>query len=226
MSRRHFLRLAVGALALAGCQDQKASIGPEGDLAILDNLPLPLSATSWPEDWLIDGPASGLSRAFFQGLPALRVENGPTGFAAVRRTRALLLATPYLSWSWNAEAHDLQGHAVHLLIGFKGGRNGGSGRGGLPDHDRLLAIAWGGSALQRGALFLDGGTGEPARYTARGGRENTGTWLRENLDLQDFYRRAWPNDDRGAVRIAFIGVAAAAGQPPSAIRYSGILLSR
>lgn len=240
MRRRLFLGWALGAAALAaaGCQSPQAAVSPEGEIAILDNLTMPLAPGSLPEDWVVDGPRDllqgRLSRSFLDGYPALRVESGPTGFAAVRRTRAILLATPYLTWAWNAEPHGPKGHAAYLLVGFKGGRGDGRSLGGLwpggdlPEHDRLLAIAWGGSALQRGALHLahEGQTGEPARYTARGGRENAGIWFREAVDLQDLYGRAWPGDDRNAVRIVFVGVAAAAGQLAAAMNFSGIMLAR
>ena len=64
-----------------------------------------------------------------------------------------------------------------------------------------------------------------ARYTARGGRENAGSWVFETVDLSDIYRRTWPGDDAGNVRITFIGIAAA-GKTPSAAYISGLRLSR
>ena len=54
-----------------------------------------------------------------------------------------------------------------------------------------------------------------SRYTARGGRENTGSWWLETVELSDIYRRAYPDDAAGLSRITFIRIAAAAGKPPS-----------
>ncbi|MEO5337279.1 MAG: hypothetical protein H7841_10350 [Magnetospirillum sp. WYHS-4] len=224
--------IATAVLALAGaCQTERMAVGPEGSISILGTDPWDVLAAPG-ESWRRQGPtAKGVSRSDFDGFSALRVTNGDDGFAIVRPIKAILPASPYLTWAWNAEPHGLQGHAVHLLVGFRGGRNGGSLRGGpwsggdLPDHDRLLVISWGGSALQRGSLQVAERDGS-ARYTARGGREQAGIWWRETVDLQVLHARAWPGDDRNDVHVAFIGFGAAEGQPAGSVRFSGIGLSR
>ncbi|MBL4691274.1 MAG: hypothetical protein JKY68_07420, partial [Rhodospirillales bacterium] len=83
--------------------------------------------------------------------------------------------------------------------------------------------------LQRGSITLPQSTRgrrAAARYTARGGQENTGAWWFETVDLSDIYRRTWPNDDTGRVQITFIGIAAAAGRTPTTGYVSGLRLSR
>jgi len=64
-------------------------------------------------------------------------------------------------------------------VGFEGGQ-GANGEadplgGGLPSHDRALALVWGDTMLRRGSLSLPP-TERPTEaplYTVRGGRENT-----------------------------------------------------
>lgn len=99
----------------------------------------------------------------------------------------------------------------------------------LPPHDRAIVILWGDSALQRGSIAkpetIDSKQ-TAARYTARGGSENTGSWWFETIDLSDIYRRTWPQDKIENARIIFIGIAAAGGKAPSPAYISGLRLSR
>jgi hypothetical protein len=221
---------AVLALAvlLAACQVERAMVGPEGELTILDAAE-PQAWHGPPPGWVGEGPDSalghGLAAVRLGGVPALRIANGPEGFAAVRPTAAILQATPYLTWTWNVEPHGMQGHAVSLVVGFRGGGGRSIPAGNLPDHDRLLVLAWGGSALQRGGFQSIGGDGS-ARYVARGGRENADRWIDEAVDLSALYAQAWPRDDRNGVTVSFVGVAAAGGQPAGAIHVSRIALTR
>jgi hypothetical protein len=192
-----------------------------------------------PADWVIDGAIGRgqLTVVERDGVPALMVVNGQHNFIAVKPSFASLLATPYLSWAWNMEPQQSEVHPVRLVIGFYGGdprsrpwqeRPAADGRA-LPPHDRALLVVWGESALQRGAIVASDPTRlpqPPARYTARGGRENARTWWLETVDLSDVYRRAWPDDDAARVQVTFIGVAAMAGRPVSPGYVSGIRLSR
>ena len=91
-----------------------------------------------------------------------------------------------------------------------------------------MVIIWGESALQRGSITKPKRTKKKqaaSRYTARGGRENTGSWWLETVDLSDIYRRIWPDDSFDRTRITFIGIAAA-GKEPSPAYISGLRLSR
>ena len=84
------------------------------------------------------------------------------------------------------------------------------------------------SALQRGSITLPKsarGRQAAARYTARGGQENTGSWWFETIDMSDIYRRSWSNDDAARVQITLIGIAAA-GKTPTTGYVSGLRLSR
>lgn len=188
-----------------------------------------------PKDWIIstdnsDGRAS-LTTVTFQGLPALELKSSNTATIAVRRVDAMLLATPFLSWQWNLSDHGPGIHPVRIVVGFSGGVPEGEDAtqlgGGLPTHDRALALVWGDTMLKRGSLSLPPAEHptEAPLYTVRGGRENTRRWWPEAVDLSQFYAKAWPSDDRRQVRITFIGIAAAPKMPPVHGRVSSILLS-
>jgi hypothetical protein len=203
--------------------------------------PIPaLEPSALPPDWVTEGTVvhGQLAVVDRDGIPALMVVNGGHNFIAAKPTRASLLATPYLSWSWNMEMRHSGTHPVRLVVGFRGGNRRSpawsssppaSTDHALPAHDRAIVIAWGDSALQRGAIVTPDPTKlpqAPARYTARGGRENAGSWWLETVDLSDIYRRSWPEDDAASAQITFIGIASSAGDPPSPAFLSGIRLSR
>lgn len=213
--------------------------GPEGRLSIMSN-GLSFDLKSPPKDWMIaTGDENTTAKSIFSplssvrrnGVPALEIRSGPTKSIAVRRVSAMLMATPYLSWSWNLSDHGPGIHPVRMVIGFQGGApQGTSNKGqknGLPDHDRALALVWGDTALRRGNLSVPppGRPREAAVYTVRGGRENTRKWWRDTVDLSELYKKAWPNDKRRPVRITFIGMAAAPRMPAVRGRISGVELS-
>ncbi len=240
MTARAGFPAAVGAALLfvvAACVVPRASVGPGGRLEVLGPVPgfLPL-----PADWVIEGPegaaAERLSVVDKAGVRALRVVAGAEGFVIARRVRAGLLATPYLSWSWNMEARGTGVHPVRLLVGFHGGDPESPSWGAqpfvwagsaLPPHDRTLTLAWGHSARHQGTLTRPRAKGRaPSRYTVRGGAGNAGAWWSETVDLAELYARAWPGDDRRRVRVMFIGIAAAASRPAATAHLSRIVLSR
>lgn len=202
--------------------------------------PIPaFEPSALPADWVTAGAVGRgqLQVVERDGIPALMVVNGGGEFVAAKPTGAFLLATPYLSWAWNMEMTETGPHPVRLIVGLEGGirqrrtptKPAPAAAPALPGHDRTIVIAWGESALRRGAIVKPpGGAGPspPSQYTARGGHENAGAWWLETVDLSDIYRRSWPGDDAANARITFIGVAASAGRPPSPAYLSGIRLSR
>ncbi|MEE8352169.1 MAG: hypothetical protein V3R37_08285 [Rhodospirillales bacterium] len=236
-----FVAMALCANLLGACAKPRpgADVTPSGRMDILGPLP-DSNPGPLPGDWVTEGkPADGqLAVVELSAIPALRIINGPTSFASVKPTRASMLATPYLSWSWNMTPQEVGDHPVKIVVGFHGGvaKNPGwqtapKGKSGklLPPHDRAVVLLWGLSALQRGAITTPPSKGKiqaPARYIARGGSENTRTWWLETVDLSDIYRRAWPDDKTEDVRIVFIGIAAAAGPPPSPGHIADLWLSR
>lgn len=233
--------LLMGGLAGCAVVEQASVVAPEGMLQVLGPFP-GFSPVDLPGDWAIE-KAGNLDESQLQvvdllGVPALKVINGEDSFVVVRRTRAMMLATPYLSWSWNIDPPSAPGyHPVRLVIGFYGGDPASLSRGGqplawlgsaLPPHDRALSLTWGESALQRGTLSPPQNADRRAapRYIVRGGRENSGSWWLETVDLADLYQRSWPMDDAVKAQIVFIGIAAAGGRPPAPLNVSGIVLSR
>lgn len=229
--------LALVALSVA-CAPPPAPDAPSGTMDVLGPVPA-FEPNALPLDWVSIGKIGEgqLSVVVRDGVPAQKVINGEQSFIAVKPARASLLATPYLSWAWNMDPQDKGLHPVRLAIGFLGGPPVTRSLGGilaedgsgLPPHDRAIAIVWGLSALQRGAIEIPktmGNRQAAARYTARGGRENTGSWWFETVDLSDIYRRAWPGDDAAQVRITFIGIAAAPARKPATAYISGLRLSR
>ncbi len=224
---------------LDGCTSPSATVQPGSVLNVLGPDPR-FSTDALPSDWVVIGAAgpNQLSVARSGGVPSLRIASGAEDLFVVRRTEALMLATPYLSWAWNMAPYENSFHPIHLVVGFRDGRSTPStwqrlssltAKGKLPIHDRALRIAWAGSALRRGVLSrlaVDGDETEIVRYTVRGGRENTGSWWLETVDLSRIYADAWPGNGFEHVRIAFIGIAAAGGPFTSSALVSGIRLSR
>lgn len=212
--------LVLAAPALVACALPRVEVDVAGQIQVLDPPPL-LGTGGIGDDWVIEGPSMGLSGAVVAGVPAIRMAAGQTGFAFVRRTRALLLATPFLSWSWRLDGTGGRLHPVRVHVGFHGGDPASGSPGGtpfawlgtaLPPHDRLLAVGWGDSALRRGSFDVAGGDGRAvARYTVRGGRENLGRWWQESVDLSALYERAWPGDRMERVTVVFIGFDVAGG---------------
>ena len=219
----------------------QASVAPEGLLQVLGPFP-GFSPVELPGDWAIekDGELdeNQLQIMDMQGVPSLKVTNGSDSFVVVRRTQAMMLATPFLSWSWNIEPPSTTGfHPMRLIVGFKETDPETGGwvsqpyslfGSGLPPHDRAISLTWGESALQRGTLSppLDQDGRTAPRYTVRGGRENAGSWWQETVDLSELYTRTWPNADASGIQVVFIGIAAAGGRPAAEAFVSGIVLSR
>lgn len=241
-SRRSLLVvLGVASLAtyLVACAEPPASRPPSGSMDVLGPIPA-FEPSALPGDWITEGTVGPgqLAVVVRDGIPALMAVNGGHNFVAAKPTRASLLATPYLSWAWNMEMRDSGTHPVRLVVGFVGGNRQNPARSSpspesaaptLPIHDRAIIIAWGDSALERGAIVKPDTTKvpqPPALYTARGGRENAGSWWLETVDLSDIYRRSWPDDDAANARITFIGIASSTGKQPSPAYLSGIRLSR
>ena len=238
---KHLNRLfACGLIyGLSACTPPEILSVP-GDSANILSLPAGFNINELPSGWVLYGNAGTVqvSPSNVDPLHELSVTSSDKGFALMRMTDAVLLATPYLHWRWNLAPGDWAYHPVRLLIGFSGGKPvqpESKGFAGLFStqkpafKDRGLSIVWGPSALMRGTLSYFGNsqnTLNEARYTIRGGQENTGIWKSETLDLSHLYARAWPNDDISKVKITSIGLGVAKSQPPYSALIGDIRLSR
>ena len=243
LSLRNFRGLVLtGILAslLTACAPPLAKVEPEGRLDVLGPFP-GFAEKDLPDDWVFAGPSKSrtyLTSIVLEGVPALRIENDPDGYSAVLRTQAMMLATPFLSWAWNMETVEGGDHPTRLVVGFLDedpeattwqSRTLGWLGQDLPPHKRAISIAWGESALERGNFTIPATVGDnlaAPRYVARGGRENTGQWWLETIDLAELYARAWPGEKMSHIRISFIGIATEPGREATLAHISGVRLDR
>ena len=210
---------------LLGCAIPRAEVSPKGALEIFGPGSLDGSA-KLKSDWVYEGPddqrnfASRVSLRRTAGQASLTLKAGAQSFVLVRRTKARLLATPFISWSWRMTAERHAAGAIRLIVGFHGGDPKSRSWGGqpfmwlgtrLPPHDRVIAIAWGEGALERGNLYTDR---KVPRYIARGGSRQLGKWWPENLDLAEICRKVWPQDQIEDAEIMFIGFAVVKSPDP------------
>lgn len=230
------LALALTLLA-AGCTIPEAKVGFDGTLEVFGpDATFPEGAI--PDDWAADGISTGrLAHDFVRvaterSTPVLTLTPADRAYILARRTNAYLLASPFLRWSWNMAPIGRNEHPTRLAVGFYGGAPESVSRGGrpfvylgnpLPPYDRVLALVWGASALERGFTDTKQRT---VRYVVRGGGENAGRWWTDTVDLSQLYRRAWPKDDPTRARIAFIGFAVSAGDAAQRAKFADIVLSR
>ncbi len=226
---------------LTGCAVPRAEISPEGRLEIFGGGTLGASS-KLSRDWVIEGEGNvdkfkrQISLERDKGAPTgkanLILKSGTKSFLLVRRTKARLLATPFITWSWRMTAKRLAASSIHLVVGFHGGNPKSQSWGAqpfvwfgtrLPPHDRVIAIQWGEQALERGNLYTDH---KVPRYIARGGSRQLGRWWPENLDLAAIYRQVWPKDKIGDTKIMFIGFAVVKSPNPIEGSFRGISLYR
>ena len=231
----------VLSLFLFGCSVKEAYITPEGLLSVLGPSPN-FTPENLPKDWIIKTNGK-LNKSQIQivtknGKRSLKVTSAKDDFIIVRRTNAMMLATPFLSWSWLIEQALSSGyHPLRIIIGFYGGDPKSRVDGNktfkwlsnsLPRHDRMISFTWGKSALQRGSLMTQSraSTSLAPSYTVRGGRENVGSWWLETVDVSSLYHQIWPKDNRASTRIVFIGIGAIAEPFLATAQFSDIKLSR
>jgi len=229
---------AALALMLGACTVPQAEVNPEGTLDVFGRATLTADGRL-PADWVIDAeadndvaPAGSIAVNQQTTGATLTLHTAPQRFILARRTKATLLATPYLGWSWRMRAMPGREHDVRLIVGFHGGNPESRSWGGepfaylglkLPPFDRVIALVWGRSALERGSLALQGGIPE---YVARGGQEHMDTWWSDNIDLAALYRKAWPDDRIERARIMFVGFAVAEGSGETEASFGDIVLYR
>jgi len=218
-------------IGLAACQSRQAQPDFTGRLDILGPKP-GFNPASLPADWITGGitDSNHLSVVTEQGVPAVKISSSPGYTLIARRISANLLATPYLSWSWNISPYTHDPYPVRLIIGL--GKNPSASslfhNNTLPAHDRLITLGWGRSALQRGTLKTANAAPDKlktANYIVRGGDENTATWWFETVDLSEIYAKTWPGEDMKDVKIVFVGMASTASKNTAQALISGLRLS-
>jgi len=223
-------RLAVAAsmlcmLILAGCSAPRDAMPLGGALNVLGPDQAFIEAVSvgeLPPGWEISGdmPDAALSIRSVDGYRAVAVTPGATPFALLRRTQASLLATPFLSWAWHAEAPAGGAHPVRIIVGLTD-RSAKPERawwqlGGGDGMTRVIQLVWNETALGRGTVIgprIEKGRPQSARYIARGGPEQAGRWWTDAVDLSLIHRQVWPNDNPATTDVRFIGIAVQAARP-------------
>ena len=219
LSIRKLLLLLSLMLATTSCMKHQAVSGPEGLLSILD------PNTSLDNSWVIENAPSnrfGIDKMF--GKDALFLINGEDSYKIIRRTKASLLSTPYLTWEWYLRPFLGQNHPLRIVIGFHSGNPKSLNWGNdLPFHNRLLSIGWSGSASLKDQLITKQAA---AHYVIHGGVEELDRWRAEIVDLTSLYARAWAGDEQTRVQIAFIGLLVDGGQPATRGHVARLWLAR
>ena len=229
--------VAALAFLLCGCVVPQAEVNPEGTLEVFSAASL-APGPKLPSDWVVDSKGDG-----DVAPDAINIENRVNGailtlhttrqrFVLARRTKATLLATPYIGWSWRMTASTGHESDIRMIVAFHGGNPESRSWGGepfaylgsaLPPFDRAIAILWGRSALERGSLSTSSTIPE---YVARGGPEHEETWWSDNLDLAALYRKSWPDDRIERARIMFVGFAVAEGSGEARASFGDIVVYR
>lgn len=225
------------ALILVGCTVPRADISPEGYLEVFGPSTT-FKKINLPPVWFVDGmeKADFISNEFnvetIGGSPALNLSASRQSYIFAKRTKASLLATPFLSWSWNVPSFRGEIYPIRLLIGFYGGdpKSGSWGSQPLvytgkiaPAYDRAISIIWHRNALLRGTIDR---SSKLPKYIARGGIENTDKWHTENVDLAALYKRIWPNDEHHKIQIMFAGFATTPTNSPSSAAFADFVLAK
>ena len=229
----------AAALTATACQSPPDVAPTGGNLSVLGpshEFQRALATGHLPPDWQIVGdvPPGAISINEVDGSLGLRIDGGGTSYAILRRTRASLLATPFLSWAWRATPPKRGEHPVRIYVGLRNRpaqtkqpwwQLGGNER----PADRIITIDWAETALARGTIISptrDEDGLSRVRYIARGGQEQGGRWWFDTIDLSQIHHQVWPNDDPAKMDVTLIGFAVAQASLPSTMYLASIALAR
>jgi hypothetical protein len=185
--------VAVAALVLAGCGDQRSNVlvaggGPE--IAVMDfSAPFALDPppAGWRHRTFWTRSPMAMSFATRDGIPALRLATDDSASMLFRHVDIALQAYPILAWRWyieqpikspideRTEAGD--DHPARLFLTFESA--GGD--------TRSMEIIWGNRLHAGDFKFI----GDFPHYVANGGDQHVGQWYDEEVDLRDLYREIW-----------------------------------
>lgn len=235
----HALLVAALPVLVAACAKAPPAVPIGAGLTILAPdiaFERSLKAGTLPEDWVVvsDVPKGALSIAVVNGTAALKVDGGSHPFAAMRRTKASLLATPYLTWGWNVEPTRNGPHPVQVVVGLRD-KARPKKRSWLDfsdeetSADRIITIVWEETALGRGTVIgpiRRKGEAERARYIARGGQEQGKRWWIDTVDLSLIHHQVWPQDKPANMEVVLIGVAVAKADQNGVMNLAHVRLNR
>ena len=191
-----------------------------------------------PNDWVLEG--SSYEKVYTRnlmindrgGTPTMRLTPTKKSFVLLRRTKASLLASPYLGWSWNIYNPSGQNFPISIIVGFYGGDPTSRSWGSrplvylgtkVPPYDRTIAIVWGTNSDSKGNIKI---RNNKPFYIAGIGASKNNNWLNENIDLSKLYRRIWPTDDVVKARIMFVGFASASSSSSAIAEFGDVVLYR
>lgn len=233
------LLAGVALLALGACTRPTEAVPLGADLTVLGpsiQFQRALSSGALTSDWSIvgDPPQGSLGIDVINRVAALRVKSGDEGFALLRRTRASLLATPFLSWAWNATPTSKGAHPVQIVVGLRDRTRPAEKAwwqvgAATPTAQRIINIVWEETALGRGTIIgpiRRGGEAERATYIARGGQEYGGRWFFDTVDLSLIHHQVWPKDDPAHMDVILIGVAGSVSKASAEMHVAQIRLAR
>jgi len=213
-----FMTSIIFLLIVSACAQPVivSEVQPDGSLDILE--PGPRFAEKFGSGlWISSGDVIPGSLVLTEksGKRALLIPPGEQEFTILRPMDVVLLSTSYFGWSWLMEHRDGDFHDISILVGFRSPPEAPEQASfySLPDAaeatqaNRAVGIRWAASALRRGDLAPAGADdGGVPFYVVRGGRENTGRWWPESVDLSALYARLWPDEDLARARIVFVAI--------------------
>jgi hypothetical protein len=236
---RTFLSL-ISLFAMTACTTSEATIQLGGSLNIFPSGQL-FDINNISDDWVVSDniPKGAIFSTYSLGSSTVSVISAANHYHFVRRVKASLLATPYLSWRWKLQPGKWKDQPVRIIVGLSGGNTPSPpptlfnklfpGRS-LPPHDRVLSFLWAPSALMRGNLKpipnYGKSTKREAHYVVRGGTENVGFWWQDTVDLASLYKLSWPTDTHSLVQVRFIGVDSVESKFQITSHISNLQLSR
>lgn len=212
------------------------AVQPDGSLEILGPGP-GFAETFESGQWASSGDIGPASLVVTEksGIRAIMLVPDDREFTILRPVDAILLSSSYLGWSWFLETDAMESPDVSIIVGFlspKGSPEAPSfddlpEAAGKTPANRALELRWSVSALQRGNLstLKPGEEGLP-RYNVRGGRENTGRWWRESVDLARLYKLLWPGEDLARTRIVFVAIQAGSNRMNAPAYFANLHLFR
>lgn len=238
--RLNLALVVISVLALTSCAAPKSAAPVGGILNILDpspDLAGALGSGDVPNDWVMSGDPGKESIIVrtIDNTPALYTATSRTPFALMRRTKASLLATPFLTWQWNVVPPGIGDHPIEIVVGMINRTVKSDtpwwhvGSSSSDEINRVIAITFSETALDRGSVIgpiKKDGYPENARYVARGGLEQGRQWLTDTVDLSLIHRQVWPDDDARKLDIMMVGVRSNAATPGPNMSLSSVRLHR
>ena len=238
-----YIRLFLGLVTLlttTACSTPEATIQLSGTLNVFSTEQL-FDTNRISNDWVLSDriPKGAISSTSTLASNTVKFISATNQYHFVRRVKANLLATPYLSWRWKLQPGKWKHHPIRIIVGFDDVNTISQPptllekifpEPILPSHNRVLYLLWAPSALMRGNLepipSFGNNTKQKSRYVVRGGTENVGFWWHDTVDLASLYSLSWPNDGNSLVQVSFIGIDSVTSQSPITTYISDLRLSR